>query len=99
MQFPGTGMSGYGFPANYEKKVQRIGTGTTGNVASRTPLEQLNGMITPNGLHFERHHSGVPDIDPPAHSRSRQAALRIHDGFALALSNGVAYPVHRVFGQ
>jgi sulfane dehydrogenase subunit SoxC len=67
MRVPGTGMSGYGFPATYEKKVQRIGTGTTGNVASRTPLEQLNGMITPNGLHFERHHSGVPDIDPNAH--------------------------------
>jgi sulfane dehydrogenase subunit SoxC len=24
-------------------------------------------MITPNGLHFERHHSGIPDIDPDAH--------------------------------
>jgi sulfane dehydrogenase subunit SoxC len=24
-------------------------------------------MITPSGLHFERHHSGVPDIDPAAH--------------------------------
>jgi hypothetical protein len=28
------------------------------------PLHQLQGTITPNGLHFERHHSGVPDIDP-----------------------------------
>jgi sulfane dehydrogenase subunit SoxC len=24
----------------------------------------LNGTITPNGLHFERHHSGIPEIDP-----------------------------------
>jgi sulfane dehydrogenase subunit SoxC len=24
-------------------------------------------MITPTGLHFERHHSGVPDIDPEKH--------------------------------
>ena len=24
-------------------------------------------MITPSGLHFERHHSGVPDIDPDKH--------------------------------
>jgi sulfane dehydrogenase subunit SoxC len=24
-------------------------------------------MITPNGLHFERHHSGIPEIDPGAH--------------------------------
>ena len=24
-------------------------------------------MITPNPLHFERHHSGIPDIDPDRH--------------------------------
>lgn len=24
-------------------------------------------MITPSGLHFERHHNGVPDIDPARH--------------------------------
>ncbi len=32
--------------------------------ASFTPLAALEGIITPNGLHFERHHAGVPDIDP-----------------------------------
>jgi len=71
MRAPGAGMSGYGSPAKYESKVQRTGIGsqpgTTGSGASRTPLEQLNGVITPSGLHFERHHSGVPDIDPSAH--------------------------------
>jgi sulfane dehydrogenase subunit SoxC len=41
--------------------------GTTGSGASRTPLESLDGMITPSGLHFERHHNGVPDIDPDTH--------------------------------
>ena len=68
---PGAGMSGYGGPAKYEDKVQRTGIGsqpgTTGSGASRTPLERLNGIITPSGLHFERHHGGVPDIDPSAH--------------------------------
>ena len=71
MQSPGAGMSGYGVPAKYEGKVMRTGIdskpGTTGSGASRTPLERLNGTITPSGLHFERHHSGVPDIDPDAH--------------------------------
>src|SRR5579871_3755207 len=38
-----------------------------GTGAARTPLHLLDGMITPNGLHFERSHSGVPDIDPDAH--------------------------------
>jgi sulfane dehydrogenase subunit SoxC len=51
--------------------VQRTGIGsqpgTTGSGASRTPLERLDGMITPSGLHFERHHGGVPEIDPSAH--------------------------------
>ena len=31
---------------------------------SLTPLEKLSGIITPSDLHFERHHAGVPSIDP-----------------------------------
>lgn len=32
--------------------------------SSRTPLQDLDGIITPADLHFERHHGGVPAIDP-----------------------------------
>jgi sulfane dehydrogenase subunit SoxC len=32
--------------------------------ASFTPLQDLEGTITPADLHFERHHAGVPEIDP-----------------------------------
>jgi sulfane dehydrogenase subunit SoxC len=71
MKVPGAGMVEYGAPAKYESKVTRTfirsQPGTTGSGASRTPLESLEGMITPSGLHFERHHNGVPDIDPAAH--------------------------------
>jgi sulfane dehydrogenase subunit SoxC len=71
MKAPGVGMGPYGSPAKYESKVTRTlirsQPGTTGAGASRTPLESLEGMITPSGLHFERHHSGVPDIDPDKH--------------------------------
>jgi len=71
MKGPGAGMGEYGSPAKYESKVTRTfirsQPGTTGSGASRTPLESLDGMITPSGLHFERHHSGVPDIDPAEH--------------------------------
>ena len=35
--------------------------------SSFTPLEQLAGTITPADLHFERHHAGVPLIDPSRH--------------------------------
>lgn len=32
--------------------------------SSRTPLQDLVGIITPSDLHYERHHRGVPAIDP-----------------------------------
>ncbi len=70
MKAPGTPMSGYGQPAKYESAVQRgirSTPGAVGSGASRTPHELLRGTITPNGLHFERHHSGIPDIDPAVH--------------------------------
>jgi len=31
---------------------------------STTPLQDLNGILTPADLHFERHHGGIPEIDP-----------------------------------
>ena len=46
---------------NYERDVRYTGT------SSRSPLHQLHGTITPSDLHFERHHAGVPIIDPEKH--------------------------------
>jgi len=60
-------MRGYGSRSRFEEQVQRTLNRPTGTGASRTPLEHLEGIITPNALHFERHHSGIPDIDPGAH--------------------------------
>jgi sulfane dehydrogenase subunit SoxC len=71
MKGPGAGFTAYGTPSKYEDKVTRTfmrsQPGTTGSGAIRTPLEALDGTITPSGLHFERSHSGVPDIDPGQH--------------------------------
>ena len=70
MKTPGRSLSAYGMPSKYQEKVQRAFTilpGRAGTGASRTPLHLLEGTITPNGLHFERHHNGVPDIDPSRH--------------------------------
>jgi sulfane dehydrogenase subunit SoxC len=36
-------------------------------ISSRTPLQDLHGTMTPADLHFERHHSGVPVVDPRAY--------------------------------
>ena len=35
--------------------------------SSRTPLQELQGTITPSDLHFERHHAGVPEIAQEEH--------------------------------
>src|ERR1700737_4025955 len=67
MKLPGSGFVGYGQPSKFESKVARTFAslpGTTGTGAARTPLHLLDGMITPNGVHFERSHSGIPAINP-----------------------------------
>ena len=43
------------------------GAPMSGSGGSRAPLEHLEGIITPASLHFERHHSGIPQIDPGQH--------------------------------
>jgi sulfane dehydrogenase subunit SoxC len=70
---PGRPFSGYGEPSVHERGVQRsilqlFGPIAPGNGASFTPLERLHGIVTPAGLHFERHHHGVADIDPARHA-------------------------------
>jgi sulfane dehydrogenase subunit SoxC len=70
MKTPGSPFTPYGAPSRFEDKVVRVWANppnAPGTGAARTPLHRLNGMITPNGLHFERSHSGIPDIDPDAH--------------------------------
>ena len=70
MKTPGTPMRAYGERSAHEARVQRtVGStpGAAGTGASRTPLESLEGIITPSALHFERHHNGVPNIDPAQH--------------------------------
>jgi sulfane dehydrogenase subunit SoxC len=70
MREPGSPFVGYGQPSRFEDKVVRVATNppnAPGTGATRTPLHRLSGTITPNGLHFERSHSGIPDIDPNVH--------------------------------
>lgn len=70
MHEPGAPFSIYGTPSQYEVDVVRFPTANrdvSGNGVSWTPLHKLEGTITPNGLHFERHHNGVPRINPAQH--------------------------------
>jgi sulfane dehydrogenase subunit SoxC len=63
--------SPYGVPSPYEANVKRREspglTRTPYSSVSFTPLQSLFGIITPSGLHFERHHAGMPAIDPSQH--------------------------------
>jgi sulfane dehydrogenase subunit SoxC len=69
MRKPGRDFSGYGQPAKYQESWVRTSANNPGRpkTSSRTPLHMLEGTITPSGLHFERHHNGIPDIDPNKH--------------------------------
>ncbi|WP_439898011.1 sulfite dehydrogenase [Aquabacterium humicola] len=62
---------GYGRPSQYEANVQRRPspglTQTAQASVSFAPLQSLFGIVTPSGLHFERHHQGWWDIDPTQH--------------------------------
>lgn len=60
----------YGAPSKYEGEVMRKlypGLKDTMSAYSTSPLQDLDGTITPNGLFYERHHAGVPQIDPAQH--------------------------------
>lgn len=61
----------YGMPSQYESNVVRRNvpwlTADPQSSVNFTPLHELDGIITPNGLCFERHHGGIAEIDPAQH--------------------------------
>src|ERR1700722_1763283 len=67
----GATVSPYGSRSKFEKATRYFNRDTKvplEEASSRTPLRDGYGIITPSSLHFERHHSGVPEIDPAAHT-------------------------------
>ena len=67
----GVATDGYGRPSRHEAAVQRRPspglTQTPQSSVSFAPLQSLFGIVTPSGLHFERHHQGWWDVDPTRH--------------------------------
>jgi sulfane dehydrogenase subunit SoxC len=63
--------NGYGVPSQFEKGLQRRESPGLTRVSAAsvafTPLQGTFGILTPSGLHFERHHQGWWDIDPSKH--------------------------------
>ena len=58
----------YGMPSPHEAHVKRRNvpwlTADPVSSVNFTPLHELDGIITPNGLCFERHHAGIAELDP-----------------------------------
>jgi sulfane dehydrogenase subunit SoxC len=58
----------YGERSPFEKATRWTRESKTPETGSSfTPLHESAGILTPSALHYERHHSGIPNIDPSAH--------------------------------
>jgi sulfane dehydrogenase subunit SoxC len=81
----GTPLGPYGERSPFEKAVRwRRDSKTPETGSSFTPLQDSVGTLTPSSLHYERHHSGIPNIDPAQHR------LVIHGMVSRPLSLSVA---------
>ncbi|MGQ7791575.1 sulfite dehydrogenase [Faunimonas sp. B44] len=67
----GVAVRPYGQPSQFEAHVVRRDvawlTASPESSVSFTPLHELDGILTPNGLCFERHHAGIAEVDPNQH--------------------------------
>ena len=64
----GRPLSGYGERSPFVKSARATRQSQTPEAgSSSTPLAETHGIITPSSLHYERHHGGVPAIDPGEH--------------------------------
>src|SRR5215470_16304959 len=81
----GVPLGPYGERSPFEKAVRwRRDSKTPETGSSFTPLADSVGTITPSSLHYERHHAGIPTIDPAQHR------LVIHGMVERPLSLSVA---------
>src|ERR1700730_5478984 len=64
----GTPLGPYGERSPFEKAVRWVRESKTPETGSSfTPIHDSVGILTPSALHYERHHSGIPTIDPARH--------------------------------
>ena len=87
--------SEYGMPSRFEAHVARRRTDVLVNRQnfsdwSMTPLHQQHGTVTPNGLIYERHHSGVPEINPDEHRFAIHGMVR--QPLVFTMSDLMKYP-------
>ncbi len=85
----------YGSPSKFEKQFARRRTDVLTNRQnwsdwSMTPIQGQQGIVTPNGVIFERHHAGTPDIDPATHRLVVHGMVR--QSLEFSMSDLMRYP-------
>jgi sulfane dehydrogenase subunit SoxC len=76
-------VSDLGERSPYEEPRRLVGN-VLPNSVSKTPLQDLDGIITPSDLHYERHHTGIPNIDPGKYTFRIEGLVERPTTFSLA---------------
>lgn len=90
---PGAPFSNYGVAGDEQESAIRWITSNPaapGDGVSWSPLHELEGTVTPNGLHFERHHNGVPKVEGAGYELAIHGA--VEKPMAFSLNNLRQYP-------
>ena len=97
----------YGMPSKFEKDYVRVRTNVFVNRQNHsdwsfTPLQYQQGIVTPNGVVYERHHNGTPDIDPDTHKLVIHGMVK--QPLVFTMSDLMRYPsvsnsIHGMFGE
>lgn len=75
---------GYGTRSQFETAVRKLASNANNYTTwSFTPLAALVGDITPSGLHYERHHNGIPTIDPSRHGLMIHGLVKTPKRFSM----------------
>lgn len=76
---------GYGTRSQFETAARALAPNPNAWTSwSFTPLADLLGNLTPSGLHYERHHNGIPTIDPARHRLVVHGMVRTAKTFTMA---------------
>jgi sulfane dehydrogenase subunit SoxC len=76
---------GYGSRSQFETEARwRFPTANENTSWSMTPLDKMLGNLTASGLHFERHHGGIPTIDPAKHALVVHGMVNTAKKFSMA---------------
>ena len=95
---PVAGDGGYGSRSQFETEVRwRFPTANEYTSWSMTPLDKMLGNLTASGLHFERHHGGIPTIDPAKHVVFVHGMVDQAKQFTLRRSQAISVSDPQVF--